>query len=334
MYRKKKKNIIFNERKYKRKWRFKKTGFLLLIPFAVVLLWFINSLADKETPAANTFTEVQEPTATVETNKTAVTESSVKKSDPLDTTALREQLQSYLKNFPGKYGIYYSNLADDSEFGINQEDKFTAASTIKIPINLYLYEQIKSGTLDAQSKLTYTKADYEEGTGIIQDESFGKEYTLKELSRLSIENSDNIAANMLLRLLDLTKVKDFMKKSGGKIVDNEENITSPKDMGLYMKSVYDFYRNNGTLGNELMGYFTNTEFNDRLPALLPKGVKVAHKIGTQVGVINDVGIVFTNTPYVLSVLSDNVSEDEATSVIANISRIVYQYVTSGGKVAR
>ena len=43
----------------------------------------------------------------------------------------------------------------------------------------------------------------------------------------------------------------------------------------------------------------NTMWNDRINALLPKDVKVAHKIGNFQGVCNDVGIVFAEEPYIL-----------------------------------
>jgi beta-lactamase class A len=168
--------------------------------------------------------------------------------------------------------------------------------------------------------------DYEEGTGDIQYESIGSKYSIAELSRLSIVSSDNVASNMLKRLLGMSNVRQYMSELGGSVVDEGKNISCPKDMGIYMKEVYNFYMEDKVLGNELMHSLLNTEFNDRIPALLPKGVKVAHKIGTQVEVVNDVGIIFAENPYILSVMSKDVNEDEAPEVLANISKKVYNYV--------
>jgi len=241
---------------------------------------------------------------------------------------LKKNLENYLEGVSGQYGIYYINLTTGEEFGINQEDTYTAASTFKIPLNLYLYKRIKSGSVDPQYLLTYEERDYEEGTGEIRYGNFGKKYSIRELSRLSIEESDNVAANMLLRYLGRENVKDFMRLCGGKVIDNDENVSSPKDMGLYMKQVYDFYKNDDVFGKELMDYFLNTEFSDRIPALLPKEVKVAHKVGNQIGTINDVGVIFADTPYVLSILSKDANEDEAYDAIAEISKKVYEYVNN------
>jgi|GEM_PF-546353 len=245
-----------------------------------------------------------------------------------DLSVLKSDIESYIKKFSGEYGIYYINLVDGSEFGINETTEYIAASTIKIPINLYLYKKIEAGSVNGDGLMTYLQSDYEGGTGKLQYEKVGSRYTVKELSRLSIEVSDNVATNILLRLLGRNNVKDYMRELGGTVVSDADNVSCPKDMALYMKRVYEFYQSNDSLGKELMNYFENTIFNDRIPKLLPKDVRVAHKIGNQVGAYHDVGVVFSDEPYVISIMSRNVDDEtEACEVIANISKKVYDFVT-------
>ena len=240
---------------------------------------------------------------------------------------LKSQIASYLSNYKGQYGVYYSDLTTGQEFGINDEDQYMSASCEKIPINLYLFTRIASGDVNLGDTLTYLQEDYEGGTGSIQYQNVGKQYTIDELSRLSIVDSDNVATNMLIRYLGMQNIKNYMRQVGGQVVFDNQNVSSPRDMGLYMKLVYEFSENDGTLGNELMNNFLSTElYNDRLPALLPKSVQVAHKIGNELGVINDVGIVFASKPYIVAVMSKGVNEEEAPAVIANISKMIYNTV--------
>lgn len=72
----------------------------------------------------------------------------------------------------------------------------------------------------------------------------------------------------------------------------------------------------------------NTMWNDRINKLLPKDVKVAHKIGNYEGVYNDVGIVFAEEPYVLAVMSENADQSVASDVIAQISKKIYDYMVT------
>ncbi|MCX7745605.1 MAG: class A beta-lactamase-related serine hydrolase [Clostridia bacterium] len=236
---------------------------------------------------------------------------------------LEKELNDYLRHCNGQYGVYLIDLVDNNEFGINYLDTYNAASTTKIPLNLYLYQKVLEGAIQLKDTLTYKKEDFEEGTGEIQYRSFGESYTIRELSKFSIVYSDNVATNMLFRIIGRDTLKRYMRDLGGVVVDEKENVSCPRDMALYMKLVYTFYKKNDKLGPELMKNFENTVFNDRLPAQLPKSIKVAHKTGDQVKAVHDIGIIFTGKPYVLAVMSKNVEAEEGAKVIAEISKKVY-----------
>jgi beta-lactamase class A len=71
------------------------------------------------------------------------------------------------------------------------------------------------------------------------------------------------------------------------------------------------------------------EFNESIPALLPKSVKVAHKTGWTNDVYHDTGIVYPERrkPYALSIMTKGFNENQATEAhqcIANISKMVYE----------
>ena len=73
------------------------------------------------------------------------------------------------------------------------------------------------------------------------------------------------------------------------------------------------------------------EFNNKIPAKLPKEVKVAHKTGSITGVQHDSGIVIlpNGHEYVLVLLSKDLpSAKVGVEVIADISAMIYAYVIS------
>ncbi len=73
----------------------------------------------------------------------------IKESENLDQ--LKAEIANYLQNYKGQYGVYYYDLTTGQEFGINDEDQFTSASCEKVPMNLYLYQQIQSGAVNPQA---------------------------------------------------------------------------------------------------------------------------------------------------------------------------------------
>ncbi|WP_044664517.1 serine hydrolase, partial [Syntrophaceticus schinkii] len=65
-----------------------------------------------------------------------------------DYQPLQEEVAKFTATLPGTYGIYLKDLASGEEFGINEKTPIPPASTIKLPVVLYLYEQVAAGKLD------------------------------------------------------------------------------------------------------------------------------------------------------------------------------------------
>jgi beta-lactamase class A len=241
---------------------------------------------------------------------------------------LKKELNEYVSRFRGQYGIYFIDLVSGDEFGINDTDEYTAASTVKVPLNYFVYKKIESGEVEPEDTIDYIKDDFEGGTGILQAKKLtGNSYTIRYLLKVSIVYSDNIATNMLLRHFGRKNLKDFMRSLGGTVVDDKKNISCPKDMAIYLREIYEFCNENEELGKELKSNLCNTIHNDRLPKLLPKNVKVAHKIGDQIQAVHDIGIIYADNPYILAVMSKGViSDEESRSVIAQVSKKVYDFM--------
>ncbi len=74
-----------------------------------------------------------------------------------------------------------------------------------------------------------------------------------------------------------------------------------------------------------------TKTQTRLPALLPKGTRVAHKTGTIRGARNDAGVVYAPSgPYAVAILSRGVANDVRVDLrLAEISLAVYEEFAAG-----
>ncbi|WP_072968150.1 serine hydrolase [Thermoanaerobacter uzonensis] len=242
---------------------------------------------------------------------------------------LKNNIQALISEYPGKYGVYFIDLNTGQTFEINGYDSFIAASTYKVPLNFYLYTLITDGKIDPNMKVQYTQADYEGGAGSIQADPVGSYYTIRELSRRSIEESDNIASNMIMRVVGRDNYIKFMESLGANVIPYNSNVTSPRDMRMYMENLLNYVKAHPDTAGELMYYLKNTIYNDRISYPIPDEIEVAHKIGNLSNVVNDTAIVFHPTkPYILTVLANNVdgSDDSyAYTVIRQISKMVYDF---------
>ena len=81
---------------------------------------------------------------------------------------------------------------------------------------------------------------------------------------------------------------------------------------------------------EMMNLLLAQQRNTKLPALIPKGIKIAHKTGELGGTENDVGIVFgPKTDYIICVMSNELKNTEdARTRISQISKITYEFLVN------
>ena len=246
-----------------------------------------------------------------------------------DYEPLKRQINDYIAGKPATFGIYFKDLISGRSFGINEREPIHAASLVKVPVVLYLNTLAAKGQVDWQEKIAYnSRTDYQDGAGVLQFSARdGDKFSLRVLANLSITISDNIANRMLMRYLGRDNIAAFMRSLGGETVfPNGQNISTARDMGLYIQAVLDFYEQHPELGRRLLDDMANPIYHVGLPGELPERITVAHKEGDIEGVANDAGVVYGSRPYILVVMSKNIRDlDQAFADIARISRIAYDY---------
>jgi len=252
------------------------------------------------------------------------------KDDLPNYDVLRTQLEDYICTRPGKVSVYVKDFATGETLNLNSDQVYVAASTIKLPLVLYIYELAAQGKINLDAKLTYTPEYYAQGTGILQGEPFGGQYTIRELSRLSMEYSDNVAWKMLLDFMGQDKLTAYEKSLGAKATggDNGLYITTPEDMGIYLERLLNFSEEKPEYGNEVLHYMANSIFSEGIPQDLPDDIVVAHKMGALNDKFHDVGIVFGNRPYIIAIFTDEAWEEVSLQTLADVSRIVYNFQES------
>lgn len=255
--------------------------------------------------------------------------------------ALESSLSDKIASYSGRYSLCYLNLENGEAIVINGSQPMVAASSIKIAYNTALYQKIELGEVFPEDKLKYNAAayptgDFEAGTGTIQNAPDGSEFTIKEVSGLSIRISDNSATNMILRLLGGIDVvnESFMKPISQEVdyrsavsytdykglTQSGRHRTSAVDLAKFAKKLYDLYTANPTVYQPLIDDLSNTDFSWGIAGGVSSGTVVAHKVGfnSAYGVNNDVAIVFGLEDYALCIMTE--TGDDATSK-ANISEL-------------
>jgi beta-lactamase class A len=233
---------------------------------------------------------------------------------------LEKRIRALVGKDVSNFGMVYYDINSKKTIAINADKQFLAASTIKVPINMLMYDMIQDEEININEKLKFIEDDYEDGAGILQSTELEKPIAIKILSDYSIKYSDNIAINMLLRKVGNENRYDYIQEIAGHTIAHEGNSITPMVSFKILERLYTNPDDNKHYSN-LVETMKKTEYHDRIDKYIPKEI-VAHKIGDFGDYVNDVGIVCKEeNPYIFVVFTKEIPE--ATEVIAKVSKMIY-----------
>ena len=254
---------------------------------------------------------------------------------------LKLELEKIQKKFPQKTYIYFSYVNSGNWIGLNEREEFTAASTIKVPVAMALLKAIEENKLKLSDTYLLEELDLNFDFGDLYKVGSDQEFSVEELLKIMLEQSDNTAQNALAQIFQRIGINDPL----GNIYnflgwEFTQSIPAMGQAPTYAKinlktlsniflTLYDAKYINIEHSQKILEYLTRTPFNDKIAAGVPEDVTVSHKIGTatQDKTFSDCGIIYaSNRNYILCLGSNGGDEKVAAKFMAEVSAAVYKYV--------
>ena len=267
--------------------------------------------------------------------------------------ALQSEIERIEKESGAKaIAVALHDLETGLELQHHADRWFHAASTIKVPILLGAFAAIDRGDLLPHSRVHIRNRFL----SVVEDIPFrvesgrdansavhsaiGKMMRVDELAYHMITTSSNLATNLLLGVIGPDSVNQTLRE-----LDVEEGIElrrGVEDELAFEKGINNMVTANGllrilvmlaegkafspALSRRMMDILHGQEFNQGIPALLPKGARVAHKTGEISTVAHDAGLIYLpdRKPYALAVLTEwTPSATGRSATIAAASYLAY-----------
>jgi len=244
------------------------------------------------------------------------------KADRESAEVAKNNFKGLTSSLSGVYALDVVRLDNNFEYGVNERQVMQAASLIKLPVLATLYQEAEKGTIDLDSKYTLKNSDKVGGAGSLINKPAGTQITYRELARLMGKESDNTAFNIVRNLFGDDKINKVIAEIGMEKTSLKENETTPKDIALFFKKLWQGEITNNSDKEEILSYLTDTIYENWIVAGIPD-VRVAHKYGREVHVINDAGIVMTDKPFVLVLMTQGIIESEGDKVIPQLAKVIY-----------
>ena len=270
-----------------------------------------------------------------------------------DLITLEESILDEVLDQPGTFAVAVCDLQSGENLLINAKEKFHAASTMKTPVMIEVFNQAAQGLFSLDDSLVvknefYSIVDSSLYSLDTASDSEKELYTLvgqkKKISDLVYDMiiiSSNLATNLVIDLVDARKVTETMRTLGAQDIEvlrgvedikafeaGLSNSTSAEDlMNIYIKLAQGEVVS-PQASQAMIDILFDQKFNEIIPAQLPEEVRVAHKTGAITGVHHDSGIVFLpdGRKYVVILLSKELPDFAVgTKFLSDISKMIFEY---------
>lgn len=251
--------------------------------------------------------------------------------------------------------VAFMDLGSGASYYRNADTVFHAASTMKVPVLVEAFYAAREQriSLDQELLLVNRFASIVDGSpygldpGVDGDTALyslvGQRVPIRDLARRMITRSSNLATNTLVAILGAEQINATARKLGAtrslvlRGVEDQKafdrgmsNTMTARDLASLFAALERRQVASEADTRDMLDILLGQEFNEKIPAGLPPGTRVAHKTGEITAVSHDGGIVYPpgRAPYVVVVLTRGVRDGRASAaLIADISRIVYAHAT-------
>jgi len=243
-----------------------------------------------------------------------------------------QPLRDYLNDTYGeneKVSIYFEYLPTGSNISINKDTEFYPASLLKVPITMAVAKKIEKGEWKWTNELVLMPSDKNKGFGSLYKEPSNSTYTIDELVRRSLSDSDNTANFILVRNLEISEIEDVNSHIGFSGIITASGNLSAKRYSIIFRALYNSSYLSEESSQKLLSYLSQSPFKEYIESALPSDIPFAHKIGTEKekGIYLDSGIVYApNRPYILTIMIKSKNEQLAQEKMKDISEKVYNYI--------
>jgi beta-lactamase class A len=273
------------------------------------------------------------------------------------TRALQSEIERIEKESGAKaIAVALHDLETGLELEHHADRWFHAASTIKVPILLGAFAAIDRGDLLPHSRvhvrnrflsivedIPFRVESGRDANSAVHD-AIGKMMRVDELAYHMITTSSNLATNLLLGVIGVDAVNQTLRELD--VEDGIELRRGVEDELAFEKAINNMVTADGllrilvmlaegkafspALSRRMMDILHGQEFNQGIPARLPKGARVAHKTGEISTVAHDAGVIYLpkRKPYVLVILTEwDPAASGRSRTIAAISHTIYEFLT-------
>ncbi len=233
--------------------------------------------------------------------------------------------------------LYYRDLNNGPWLGVNEEEKFSPASLLKIPVAMALFKYAEDNSEILDKKIIVSSQDIVNSNN--QNIKFedvlreGKEYSLLQVLESMIKKSDNTAVSIILNNIPEEYIDGVFHSIGVPYQDTQNEVSlRVKDYAAFFRVLFNSSYLDREMSEKLLEILSDTEYkNGIVGGIIDKNIKISHKFGERsmdnIYQLHDCGIVYhSENPYLICVMTRGDSFYKQQLAIQGLSKFIYDEV--------
>lgn len=256
-----------------------------------------------------------------------------------EMSGLKSQLKGLMAQYPMiNPAIYVWEYENGKYVDINSDKQYSAASIIKLPVLVRLFKSIEAKQLTIFDEMLLTDYYQSSGSGNLQFAQTGRRYSMDQLARTMIQDSDNTSTNMIMSKLggmddiniglrdwgiSKTYVRTWLPDLQG------TNKTTAADMAKILYNLDNPGFLNINSREYIIDYMSHVKNNRLIAAGLGEGALFVHKTGDIGTMLGDAGIVYApnGKKYIVVILANRpYNAPQGKDFIVKASSIIYKAI--------
>jgi beta-lactamase class A len=230
-------------------------------------------------------------------------------------------------------GLYFQELETGRWFGINEDNKFLAGKTLKVPIMIAYFKAAEANPAILKKILVYiSQPDDSTGNNQVPLED-GQSYPVEDFIREMIIDDSSSAANSLFDNIDKNALNQVYSDLSIEFKEDKtsNDFISAKQNALFYRVLYNATYLNRQDSEKALEILSQSDIGLGAAQYLPKDVAVAHRhpplqqTSQQSLQRGDCGIVyFPGHPYIFCAMISAKDQNYMENFLGKLGQIIYQ----------
>jgi beta-lactamase class A len=239
--------------------------------------------------------------------------------------------------------VYFRDLNNGNWFGINEHDKFSPRSLLKIPLMIAYFKWAETNPLVLRKTLTSVKANAgteEVNNGPATNLEPRQAYTVNDLIYRMIVHDDAAAYSLLYANLPAGRLDKIFKDLYVEYDPHrQEDSLSLNAFAAFYRVLFNASYLSEEMSEKALRYLSKSTFRDGMSSGIPPNIDIASKHGErtisikedgeekELTQLHEFGIIYhPNRPFILGIMVRGDDFDNLVKAIREITHLVYEEV--------